>query len=200
MTDSKYSSRSNNQYTFAKQRASGQNEVSSGAYPGKNPLCLNCHLNDFCSTKEQLIEPSIPIKWVKGLKVAYSLLGATQRDQYSWVAKTDDAYVFSAEIDHIHPEDNIYNHKSGVFTKCIPPMSKSTGHDPLSVSHSKELFDAVSDSYANNLKCRMLLVKGTKFGTTQGGIKAAADGHLWNVTELKGSVENGYSFKVERVE
>lgn len=108
--------------------------------------------------------------------------------------------MFSAELDHIHPEDNIYDHMLGVFSKRVLPMSKTLGHESLSVSHSKELFDAVSDSYTNNLKCRMLLVKGTKFGTTQGGIKAAADGHPWEVTELKGSVENGYAFKVERVE
>lgn len=79
-------------------------------------------------------------------------------------------------------------------------MSKSLGNDPLSISHSKELYDAVSDSYANNLKCNLLLVKGTKFGTTKGGIKAAADGHRWQVTELNGSVDQGYSFKVVRVE
>jgi hypothetical protein len=150
--------------------------------------------------KEKIIEPTVQIKWVKGLKAAYSLLGAKQRDQYSWVAKTDDTYVFSAEIDHIKPENNEYNHKSGIFRKHVPPMSKNTEHDPLSISHSKELFDAVTDAYINKLKCKMLLVKGTKFGKTEGGIKAAADGHLWQVTECEGNVENGYSFKVERVE
>ncbi|MET0106188.1 MAG: hypothetical protein ABW072_13750 [Sedimenticola sp.] len=128
------------------------------------------------------------------------MIGASQRDQYSWVARTNDAYVFSAEIDHINPKDNAYNHKMGVFSKRVPPMSKSLGHDPLSISHCKELFDAVSDSFTNNLKCRILLVKGTKFGTTKGGIKAAADGHFWKVTELTGSCDKGYSFKVERVE
>ncbi len=78
-------------------------------------------------------------------------------------------------------------------------MSASLGHDPLSVSHSKELFDAVTDSYKNNLQCKMLLVKGTKFGTTQSGISAAADSDRWQVTSITGSVTNGYSFQVERV-
>ncbi|MDO6713455.1 hypothetical protein Q4567_22235 [Aliiglaciecola sp. 2_MG-2023] len=145
------------------------------------------------------MEPSIPIKWVQGLKVAYSLLGATQRDQYSWVAKTNDSFVFSAEIDHINPDDNVYDHKAGAFSKRVPPMSKSLGHDPLSISHSKELFEAASTSYKEKLRCRVLLVKGTKFGRTSAPIKAAADGHFWQVTVLKGSVENGYSFYIERV-
>jgi len=37
MTDSKYFSRSDNQYTFAKQRVSIQNEISAWAYQDKKP-------------------------------------------------------------------------------------------------------------------------------------------------------------------
>ena len=146
------------------------------------------------------MEPTAKIEWIKGLKAAYKSIGAIQRDQYSWVARTDNSYVYSAETDHENAEDNIYNHKLGVFSKRVPPMSKSLGHEPLSISHSRELFDAVSESFTNKLKCRMMLVKGTKFGTTKGGVKAAADGHLWQVTEFSGSVEEGYAFKVERIE
>lgn len=94
----------------------------------------------------------------------------------------------------------MYIHKAGVFSKRVPSMLKDAGHDPLSVSHSKELFEAVSESFSNGLKCRILLVKGTKFGTTKGGVKAAPDSHFWQVTELSGSVEEGYSFRVERIE
>ncbi|MFS1526131.1 hypothetical protein ACL7TT_18845 [Microbulbifer sp. 2304DJ12-6] len=140
------------------------------------------------------------MKWVKGLKFAYSMLGAKQRDLYSWVAKAEDAYVFSAEIDHINPEDNVYDHNEGTFRKRVPPMSKGLGHAPLSVSHSKELFRAASDAHDKSLMCRMLLLKGTKSGTTSGGIMAAADEHFWQVTAIEGCVENGYSFQVKRVE
>lgn len=78
-------------------------------------------------------------------------------------------------------------------------MSKSEGKEPLSISHAKELFSAVTDSYNNKLRNRLLLVKGTKFGTTQGNIKAGADGDFWEVTELTGSVDLGFSFILTRV-
>lgn len=145
------------------------------------------------------MEPSKPLSWVKGLKNAYQSLGAIQRDQYSWVAKTDLTYVFSAEIDHIHPEDNRYNHKDGTFSKRVPAMSIELGHDPLSISHSKELFEAVRDAFSQSLECYVILVKGTKFGTSKGGIKAGHDDHFWIVESLGGTVENGYEFKLCRI-
>lgn len=149
---------------------------------------------------EACIKPSRQLSWVKGLKPAYAALGATQRDQYSWVAATPDTYVFSAEADHINPEDNVYDHRSGIFEKRVSPMSRELGNASLSISHSKELFNAVHTAYVNELKCHVLVVKGTKFGTTKGGIKAASDGHLWKVTEFSGTVEEGYSLKLIRVE
>jgi hypothetical protein len=108
--------------------------------------------------------------------------------------------VYTAEIDHIDKENNIYNHNDGAFKKYVPPLSKELGHAALSISHAKELFDAVTESFNTSLKCRFLLVKGTKFGTTQGNIRAAADGDYWQVTELYGSVSEGFGFTVERVE
>ena len=78
-------------------------------------------------------------------------------------------------------------------------MSKAEGKEPLSISHAKELFSAVTDSYNNKLRNRLLLVKGTKFGTTKGNIKAGADGDFWEVTELTGSVDLGFSFVLKRV-
>ena len=64
----------------------------------------------------------------------------------------------------------------------------------------QKLFDAVSHSFGTDLKCRLLLVKGTQFGTTSGPIKAAADGDSWQITKLGGSVSKGFNFTLERVE
>ncbi len=145
------------------------------------------------------MEPSKQLIWVKGLKTAYQCLGATQRDQYSWVAKTDESYVFSAETDHIDPENNKYSHKIGTFFKRVPAMTKELGHEPLSISHSKELFEAVTDAFSRSIECYVILVKGTKFGTSKGGVKAGYDSHLWIVEELEGSVEEGYEFNLTRI-
>ncbi len=72
------------------------------------------------------------------------------------------------------------------------------GHKPLSISHSKELFEAVTDAFSRSIECYVILVKGTKFGTSKGGVKAGYDSHLWRVKELNDSVENGYEFKLCR--
>ena len=146
------------------------------------------------------MEPTKQLNWVAGLKAGFTSIGATQRDPYSWVAKSEQSYVFTAEIDHINKENNSYHHKNGVFLKNTPPMSKALGHSAQSVSHSKELLEAVSESYSKKLKCQLLLVRGTKFGTTTTGIRSAVDGNYWQVTEFAGTVELGYSFKLERVE
>jgi len=137
---------------------------------------------------------------VKGLKAAYASIGASQRGQYSWVAKLDDHYVYTAEIDHLDKKNNAYNHIAGVFKKTVPPMSPASGHQPISIRHSMDLFEAATDSYEKKLKCRVMLVKGTKYGKTKGGISAAAEEHYWQVTELSGSVDSGYEFTLERVE
>ena len=78
-------------------------------------------------------------------------------------------------------------------------MTKEEGKDPLSISHAKELFDAANNSFDNKLMCRMLLTKGTKSGTTKGGVTAAVDADLWQVTQFSGSLNNGFSLQVERV-
>lgn len=107
--------------------------------------------------------------------------------------------MFTAEIDHRDKENNKYNHRKGQFIKNVPPMTKEEGRDPLSISHAKELFEAAKDSFENQLFCRMLLTKGTKSGITKGGVTAAADGDLWQVTDFSGSVENGFYMVVQRV-
>lgn len=81
----------------------------------------------------------------------------------------------------------------------MPPKSKEQGDATLSISHAQELFDAISESFNKGLKCRLLIVKGTKFGTTTGGIKAAADEGYWQVKAFSGSVAKGYGFTLERV-
>jgi hypothetical protein len=126
-------------------------------------------------------------------------MGAKQRDQYSWVGKSPEFYVFTAEIDHKNNENNRYDHKQGVFSKTVPAMTKDAGKDPLSISHAKELFDAAKDAFENRLMCRLLLTKGTKSGTTKGGVTAAADGDLWQVTDFEGSLDGGFSLRIERV-
>ncbi|MDH1314875.1 hypothetical protein N5C36_12365 [Shewanella xiamenensis] len=78
-------------------------------------------------------------------------------------------------------------------------MSKELGHEPLSISHSKELFETVADAFSQSKECYVILVKGTKFGTSKGGIKAGYDRHLWIVKELIGSVEEGYEFRLNRI-
>ena len=127
-------------------------------------------------------------------------IGATQSDQYSWIGKTDVAYAFTAEIDHIDKENNQYKHKKGIFKKWVKPLSSGEGDAHQTIRHSQELYDAVKRAYEENIKCRLLLVKGTKYGTTKGGVKAAVDGDSWIVTEFAGSVNDGYGFTLERTE
>ena len=132
------------------------------------------------------------------MRAALKSIGATQSVQYSWIGKTEDAYAFTAEIDHIDKKDNQYNHREGVFFKRVKPLSVNDGASPQTVRHSKELFNAVKHAYEDKLKCRLLLVKGTKYGTSEGGVKAAVDGDNWVVSEMLGSVKNGYEFILER--
>ncbi len=68
------------------------------------------------------------------------------------------------------------------------------------IRHTQQLFDAVKDAYSNGLKCQLLLEKGTRYGTTPGGVRAAVDGDSWMVTELSGDVASGFQFFLERVE
>lgn len=149
--------------------------------------------------EDRKIEPTTPLKWLKGLKVGFSSVDATQRDQYSWVATSPAHYVFTAEIDHKDKENNVYSHKKGSFKKNVPPMTMDNGHSSLSISHAKELYEAAQDVYVNKLYCRMMLTKGTKSGTTKGGVMAAVDGDLWMVTEYSGSVDSGFSLVFKRV-
>jgi len=63
MTDNKYFSRSDNQYTFAKQRASIQNEISAWAYLDKKPDMpefppnskLTVNTNEHCRSNKRIL-------------------------------------------------------------------------------------------------------------------------------------------------
>jgi len=91
-------------------------------------------------------------------------------------------------------------HLEGVFRKEIEPISASNGDSAPRVRHAQALLDAVTDAYSNGLRCRLMLEKGTSYGTTPGGIRAAIDSDSWLVTEISGDVASGFRFVLERVE
>ena len=86
------------------------------------------------------------------------------------------------------------------FALAVPPLSVKNGHHPLRVRHAQELLDAVNQAYSNGTTCRLLLLKGTKYGTTKGGIRAAVDPGDWVVDKVSGDVSCGFEFTLERVE
>ena len=75
------------------------------------------------------MKPTKELHWIKGLRAGYKSVGATQKEQYSWLARTADSFVFNAEIDHKDPGRNRFNHEDGIFQKHVPPMSVKSG-DP----------------------------------------------------------------------
>jgi hypothetical protein len=146
------------------------------------------------------IRPTNRLKWIAGLGVALRSIDAKQSDPYSWLAKTVDGYVFTAEIDHEDQPRNKFSHLDGTFNKSIKPTSKTGGDSPARIRHALALFDAVADAHSTQAKCQLLIVKGTKYGTTKGGIRAAVDGDSWVVTKLAGDVPNGFHFRLERTQ
>jgi len=145
------------------------------------------------------IQPTKQLKWISGQRAALKSIGAVQSDPYSWLAKTDDSYVFTAEIDHRDRARNIYQHLEGVFRKELPPVSAATGDSVPRIRHAQVFYNAVESALSEKMPCRLLLEKGTKHGTTPGGVRGAVDGDTWMVTELSGDVENGFQFVLERV-
>ena len=146
------------------------------------------------------IRPTIKLKWIDGRGAALKSINAQQSDPYSWLSKTDDCYVFTAEIDHEDQPRNKFNRLDGTFDKRIKPVSKAVGESQVRVRHAQQLFDAVTDAYATKMKCQLLIAKGTRYGTTTGGVRAAIDGDAWIVTEISGDVPSGFHFRLERTE
>jgi hypothetical protein len=88
----------------------------------------------------------------------------------------------------------------GYFKKRIRPLSIELNEDPGTIRHAEELFYALTDALNRKLKSHLMLLKGTKYGKTSGGLKAAVDGDFWEVSELHGSVPDGFNFVLQRVE
>ena len=132
------------------------------------------------------------------MRAGYKSIGATQKDQYSWLGRTADSFVFTAEIDHIDPARNRFSYEGGTFQKHVLPLSVKNGDHGLRVRHAQELLDAVNQAYSNEMKCRLLLLKGTKYGTTKGGIHTAVDPDNWYVRSVSGDVPSGFEFFLAR--
>ena len=146
------------------------------------------------------MRPTSELDWMKGLRAGYKSLGATQKDQYSWLGRTSDSFVFTAEIDHVDPSNNEFDYQGGTFHKEVLPLSVAQGDHGLRVRHAQELLDAIKQAALEDISCRLLLLRGTKYGTTTGGIHAAVDPGLWIVRDHSGSVDTGFKFSLERVE
>jgi hypothetical protein len=145
------------------------------------------------------IGPTKQLKWISGQRAALKSIGATHSDPYLWLAKTDDCYVFTAEIDHQDKAKNDYRHMDGIFRKEVLPVSTGRGDSLPRIRHAQGLYDAVEDAYSNGLMCLLMLEKGTRYGTTPGGVRAAVDGDSWIVKDLSGDVSSGFVFVLERV-
>ena len=146
------------------------------------------------------IKPTKELNWIKGLRAGYKSIGATQKDQYSWLGRTADSFVFTTEIDHKDPDRNRFDHEAGTFQKHVPPLSVTNGDHGLRVRHAQELLDAINQAYANRMKCNLLLLKGTKYGRTAVGIKSAVDPDIWIVDKVSGDVSSGFEFVLDRIE
>lgn len=140
------------------------------------------------------------LNWIKGLRAGYKSIGAVQKEQYSWLARTSDSFVFTAEIDHIDPARNRFDFVKGTFHKEVQPLSVERGDHAVRIRHAQELLDSINQAYSDKAKCRLLMLRGTKYGTTRGGIHAAVDPDVWSVDEVSGDVEKGYQFRLGRVE
>ena len=146
------------------------------------------------------IRPTKQLRWISGQRAALKSIGAVMGDPSSWLAKTDACYVFTVEIDHKDKARNRFQYLEGIFHKEVPPISASNGDSPPRIRHAQALLDAAEEAFSNGLKCQLLLEKGTKFGTTPGGVRAAIDSDSWLVTEILGDVASGFRFVLERVE
>jgi hypothetical protein len=140
-----------------------------------------------------------PLVWTKGMKAGFASMGAKQKEQFSWLAHSPDGAVITAEIDHIDPKSVSYNHAEGVYTKRVVSLSKEAGDSPTTIRHAQELYDAIKHSLDTGELCRLLLLRGTKYGTTKGGVKSAHDGTYWKVLSLSGTVADGYEFQMKRM-
>ena len=149
-------------------------------------------------TRLRMKQPS-ELNWIKGLRAGYKSLGATQKDQYSWLARTKDSCVFTAEIDHVDPARNSFDAVVGAFHKKVPPLSVEAGDHSLRVRHAQELLDAVREALDEGTENRLLLLRGTRYSNKKGVIYAAVDPGFWSVRTVSGDVNNGFEFTLVRI-
>ena len=155
--------------------------------------------SDFSSRRIK-IRPTKQLRYIKTMKAALKSIDAVQSDQYAWIAKAGDTFVLTVELDHKDTANNICDHFEGTFKKFVGPLSVSSGDEPQTVRHSQQLFDAVSEIHSESSKCKLLLSKGTKYGSSTGGVRGAVDSDLWIVKELSGDVGVGFGFVLVRVQ
>ncbi len=129
-----------------------------------------------------------------------SKVGAKQTGQYSWIAKQGETNIVIAELDPIDAERNVYNHMDGTFQKSVPPMANDDGTAPQTIKHAQELLDVLNQSLKEEAVLKVMLVRGTKNGTSKTGVKAALDGDVWRVKEVSGDLPSGYQFSLYRAE
>lgn len=88
----------------------------------------------------------------------------------------------------------------GTFKKIVRPLTINEGVSAQTIRHAKELLNAIEHAYSDKMKCRLLLVRGTKYGTSEGKVRAALDGNPWLVEQFSGTVETGFQFTLVRTE
>jgi hypothetical protein len=137
-------------------------------------------------------------KYMPTMKRALEMMGAVRPDQFSWVAKQGDTHVITIEVDHKVQDRNLYDPKEGTFYKNVPPLRRDIGHHPNTIRHAQQLLDAVLETSRDDKDCKVLLVKGTKSGTTRGGTRAAIEGNYWKVKHVQGTVADGFDFLIFR--
>jgi hypothetical protein len=146
------------------------------------------------------MKPTQKLAYTSGLHSTLGKIGASMRDPYAWVAWQDDMPVLTIEVDHRDQERNRYSHLAGTFHKIVPALSKEGSHASPTVRHAQELLETVVAAQRDDSLFRVLLIKGTKNGTSNGAVKAAVDGDLWRVREVSGTVAEGYEFIIYRAE
>jgi len=82
----------------------------------------------------------------------------------------------------------------------VLPLSVKSRDAGLRVRHAQELLDAINLAHSKGMKCKLLLLRGTKYGTTKGGIKSAVDPGDWVVDKVSGNVSSGFEFILMRAE
>jgi hypothetical protein len=149
------------------------------------------HKNMVESRLNEGIDSRKKLEWNKGLVNAYKAIGAPLSNQYAWCSfdAENKCYVLSVEIDHANTVNNIFNHRAGVFSKRVPPLTQTS-------NNSKGFFDAVSIHNVKGKPCRVIFLKNTKSSVKPCNKVTGAYGGLWSVEYLDGTAESGYELMI----